>query len=301
MMPPPEIPNRPFTAQQAAEIGIPRQRLSSLVEARRLRVVLRNVYAPYDLPDTIEVRLQAAALVVSPFMVVCDRTAAWVHGVDVLEYFELDVWPPLDTWVLRGHNRVVRAGCTGGERDLSGRDIQLIDGIWVTTPLRTALDLGCRLSRRRALAALDALMRLCGITREEVLAELPRFFRRRGVVQLRQLAAIADPRAESSGESWTRLEIIDAGLPAPEPQYSIRVGGIELYRLDLAYPHAKVCIEYDGREFHEGDLAKKHDEERREWLRAHGWTVIVVDKDSFSALAIDEWIGDLRRALRLAA
>ena len=51
------------------------------------------------------------------------------------------------------------------------------------------------------------------------------------------------------------------------------------YRLDLAYPYHRICIEYDGREFHDGPLQQQADERRRAWLRQHGWTVIVVTVD----------------------
>lgn len=301
MTTPIDLPPRPFTFRQALELGLNRHRLASLVEAREVRVVLRGVYARADLPDTLLSRAQAAALVTSPHMVLCDRTAAWLHGVDVLDYLELDVIPPVETWVLRGHHRVERRTCRGGERDLEPRDYQRVHGVLVTTPLRTALDLGCRLRRRTAFATIEDFMRTCGVTRGQMIAELTRYFRRRGVIQLRALVPIADPRTESQGESWTRLEIIDHGLPAPTPQYVILHDGVELFRLDLAYPHARVCIEYDGREFHDGPEAKAYDERRREWLRQHGWTVIVVDKDSFTDEALDAWISELRQALRIAA
>jgi hypothetical protein len=126
-----------------------------------------------------------------------------------------------------------------------------------------------------------------------------RFRRRRGVVQLRQLIAMADPRSESSGESWTRLEIIDHAIPWPELQWWIEIDGVPTYRLDLAWPRSKVAVEYDGEEFHTSDAQRERDRERREWLRDHGWVVIVVDKDSFTAEAVDEWIAELRTALRL--
>ena len=169
------------------------------------------------------------------------------------------------------------------------------------TPLRTAMDLGCNLGRRNGLAALDGFMRVHGITSEQFYAALPRYFRRRGVVQLRQLIPLADPRAESAGESWTRLEIEDAGLPKPEPQYWVQHRGRKLYRLDLAYPKSKVCVEYDGEEFHSDEVARQRDRARRKWLRDHGWTVIVVDKDSFTGEALFAWLQELREALRLAA
>jgi hypothetical protein len=301
MRPLPEFPTTPFTWREAERLGISRHRLDDALRNHEIRRVLTGVFVRNDQPDSIELRTAAALRVISPFAVVCDRTAAWVHGIDVLTYFELDVVPPLETFVLRGHHRTSRPECIGGERDLHVADICVVNGLRVTTPLRTALDLGCKLSRRMALAALDAFMRHHGITHEEMRRALPRYFRRRGVIQLRQLIPLADPRAESVGESWTRLEIVDAGLPAPQPQCWVSVDGRPTYRLDLAYPRAKVAVEYDGREFHEGDARRVADERRRAWLRRTGWTVIVVDKDSFSADALAAWLGELRSALRLAA
>ena len=263
--------------------------------------MLNGVFVSAELPDSLEVRSAAAVLVISPFAVACDRTAAWLHGIDVLDYRELDIVPRLEVFVLRGRRRINRPQCQGGERDLRPEDTCMIGGVRATTPLRTAMDLGCRLSRRSALAALDAFMRMYGVTRDDMYRLLPRYRRRRGVVQLRQLIPLADPRSESTGESWTRCAIHDAGLPAPELQHWIVVDGRPVYRLDLAYPHARVAVEYDGREFHEGEAAELSDKMRRKWLRDHGWTVIVVDKDSFKDEALAAWIGELREALCLAA
>ena len=95
-----------------------------------------------------------------------------------------------------------------------------------------------------------------------------KYFRRRGVVQLRELAALVDPRAESQGESWTRIEMHDQGLPRPEVNWWVYDHGVPKYRLDLAYPHAKVAIEYDGEEFHTSQEDKQADAERRALARA---------------------------------
>ena len=78
-------------------------------------------------------------------------------------------------------------------------------GVWVTTPLRTALDLCCRLPKYGALAAADALARVQGLDSEVMTRELLRFKGRRGVVQARALVSLVDPAAESTGESFTRL------------------------------------------------------------------------------------------------
>jgi len=293
------LPSVPFTAAQARELGLSRYRLDEMVRRREVRRTLRNVYVRADVPDTIELRAKAAALV-HPMGIIADRFAAWVHGVDVLDFHELEILPDVETVVLRGGSRTRRAGCKGGRRDLAPRDVMEISGIRVLTPLRTAMDLGCTLGKRNGLALFDRFMRIHGITRAEMDAEMPRYCGRRGVVQLRQLVALADPRAESAGESWTRCEIEDAGLPRPEPQFWVIHRGRKLFRLDLAYPKSKVCVEYDGEEFHGDDKAREHDRKRRKWLRDHGWTVIVVTKDDFKGEALEAWLRELREALQLA-
>ena len=123
---PPKLPDGAFTWEQAKSAGFTRERLSDLVANGQVKRVLQGVYQPVDLPDTIENRCQAAALVMRPFGVICDRTAAWLHGVDTLEYGELDASPPLDALVLRDNARTRRRGCRGGERDLAPQDLSLI-------------------------------------------------------------------------------------------------------------------------------------------------------------------------------
>ncbi len=171
----------------------------------------------------------------------------------------------------------------------------------MTTPLRTALDLGCLLPRPDGLAALDRFWREHGITRGALEASLPRYRRRRGVVKLRELVALTNPLAESPRESRTRLAIIDAGLPAPVLQFWVEHHGEPLFRLDLAYPRHRVAVEYDGEEWHDRTQEQRDaDRVRRDWLERHGWTVIVVRRGDFSAETRGRWLRELRAALRLA-
>lgn len=294
------FPTEPFTMSAARSRGISPAKVRRGVRDRLLVMVLRGVYLRTDVELTTPVKLAAAALVISPYAVACDRTAAWLWGVGVFEYGELDTVPPLETYVLRGSNRTTRPEVRGGVRDLMPQDWVEIGGVKVTTPLRTALDLGCKLNRRPALAAMDALMRGHGFTHAEMRQLAVRFFRRRGVIQLRELIPLVDPRAESQPESWTRLALVDHGLPTPEAQHWILVAGVPTYRLDLAYPHAKVAIEYDGEEFHTSEEDREADEKRRTWLENHGWIVIVVTKESFTDDALAAWIGRVREALARA-
>jgi Protein of unknown function (DUF559) len=294
------FPREPFTQATALALGITKRRLADGVREATLLKPFRNVYIPTDIRLTTEVRARAAALVINDNAVVCDRTAAWIWGVDCFQFRELDGTPPLEIFMLRGHRASRRPEIRGGQRELIAADITMVGGVRVTTPSRTALDLGCGLGRRDALAAMDALARACELKLSDFLRLLPRYAGRRGVVQLRELVPLVDARAESAGESWMRMEIHDHGLPRPEVNWWVDVDGVRTFRLDLAYPHAKVAVEYDGEEFHSRDEDKAADAARRKWLEQHGWIVIVVDKASFTDDAIHEWITAIREALKRA-
>jgi hypothetical protein len=181
-------------------------------------------------------------------------------------------------------------------RDLLPEDWVELGGVRVTTPLRTAADLGCRLWAPHALGAMDALMRAHGFTRHDLQRLLRRYRRRRGVVRLRALVALVDPRAESQPESWIRWFIVEDGLPCPEPQVWAVVDG-QRVRLDLAYPRGRILVEYDGEEFHTDPDDREHDRLRRKALRDAGWYVIVVDRTMLSAEARDLWLRELRQVL----
>jgi hypothetical protein len=291
------IPARPFTLADLPQLHLSPARLRRYVRGGLVRRVLRGVYLRADVRLTVKVKLAAAALVISRDAVACDRTAAWIWGVDTFSYGELDVLPPLETFVLRGRHRTNRADHRGGVRDLLPCDWVEIDGVKVTTPLRTAMDLGCCLNRRPALAAMDALMRGHAFSHADMTRLLPRYFRRRGVIQLRELVPIVDPRAESPRESWMRLEMHDFGLPAPQLQWWVDVDGVPTYRLDVAYPHARIAIEYNGADHHSSPQDRAQDEARCAWLRAHGWTVIVIDSTAFAPDSDLSWLVAIRDAL----
>lgn len=299
MMIPSKVPTAPFALRDLAVLDLTRHDLRRMVRDGLVRHVTRGAYAPSSMPDDIETRARTIALVTAAGHVVTDRTAAWLHGIDTLTYAEHDNPPPVDSCALRGRNPTEREGVAGRTRDLAPEDIVEIAGVRVTTPLRTALDLGCLLKRREAKAALDAFARVHGITAGDLALGARRFAGRRGVRQLRELIALVNPLNESPRESWTELAILDDGLPAPESQWWIEVDGVPRYRLDLAYPYARIAVEYDGWEAHERTPEqRREDDERRAWLREHGWTVIVVRRGDFTGDRLHHWLQELRDALQ---
>ncbi|QIK66048.1 DUF559 domain-containing protein [Nocardioides sp. HDW12B] len=287
----------PFTRYDALRASVSRHLLDRWVKEGIVRVPLRGAYLSSALTDTVELRARCLAKVVAPHVVIVDRTAAWLWGVDTYALAELKFPLPIDAFSLRGGSRVRRGGVRGGTRSLSVDDWTWVEGVRVCTPLRTALDLACSLSRYEAVAALDALLRAQGMSQESLLQQLPRFRGRRGVIQAREVVRLLDPRAESPGESVTRVVIVEEGLPSPELQVSVfDERGNPVYRLDHAYEELKIGIEYDGEEHHTSAEDRRHDAERRAWLRAHGWIIIVVTKSDFAVHKRSEWIDAIRSA-----
>jgi hypothetical protein len=244
-------PEEPFTRSDLDALQATESDLRRAQRTGEIRTLLRGVFVAAHATDTLQLRADAVAKVVRPHHVLADRTAAWLHGVDAHVFAEHDVLPPIETCALRGHEPSTLPGVDGRTRDLMPEDVMVLNGMCVTTPLRTALDLGCGLRRREAYAVLNAIARRHGLSRDDYLRAVPRYRRRRGVLQLRELTLLVDPRIESERESWVFLAICDAGLPLPEPQFWIDVDGVPTFRLDFAYPRLRICVEYDGVEGHE--------------------------------------------------
>lgn len=264
---------QPFSSQDALSLGVSRKLLRAAVHRHLVREVVRGAYAVAQLPDTIELRAASLARVMGDGAVVTDRTAAWLHEVDVLPRRAVHEPVPLDVFSA-AESRVRRPGVSSGIRELSDRDLTEINGVMVTTALRTALDLGRLLRRYDAIGALDAFLRW-GVPRHELEWGVHRFKGYRGVVQLRELVSFADPRAESMPESALRLHGADAALPLLTPQ--VWVGG--RYCVDLGVEELCYGAEYNGIAFHTGEEREERDAGRLAWLEGERWTIDEFWKD----------------------
>lgn len=239
-------PGEPFTRSMAARVGVDRAALARMLRGGVVRRVVRGVYVGASTPDSPALRARALSLVVAG-RVATGRTAGWLHGVEPEAPSRLDL---------------VSSGRRGGP---SGRDVQEVSGLKVTTPLRTALDLGRTLAPEAALAALDRFLQLGLVQHRELLAELPRMAGQPGVPQLRRLVAMADGRSGCRAESVLRLRWYDAQLPTPIPHVVVAPG----LWLELALPVRRFGAVIAGR-LSDADLLA---------LRVHGWRIVVLPQE----------------------
>jgi hypothetical protein len=149
------------------------------------------------------------------------------------------------------------------------------NGIALTTPARTLLDLAPLLTDRQAAKAVRETIRLKLVTAlalRLVVAEHPG---RRGTVRLRTLAARFDrlpiERTRSDAEARA-LEVLDAAGIEP-PLVNEEIAGEEA---DLVWPNRHRILEIDGPQWH---LDRVEDARKESVWRAHGWMVERISSD----------------------
>jgi len=274
--------DRPFTFQVARSHGLGPHDLGWLCREGYLRRMLKGVYVAAQAVDSIELRALALRLVVPDGAVVTDRSAGWLHGAEMIlaPNDHLGV-PPVSVFVNRRGARLRNGITNSGQRFLRPEDVMEVLGVSVTTPVRTACDLGRLLSPDGAFAALDAMLRLGAFDKQQLWTASHRFRGMRGVIQLRAFAPLADARAESPGESVTRLRWITAGIkPQPEPQIEVERPNEWSYWIDLGVEGLRFGIEYLGEEWHlRTPEQRDRDHRRRTWLEEErGWLIEPVTK-----------------------
>lgn len=288
----------PFVGSAASSVGLPRAAVRALIQTQRVRRVFRGVYVDVTVPDTRSVRAMALHLVKPPDAVFYGATVAFLLGVDA--------YPPKDRFTFRPEcvvphhtSRCLQRSVRCKEGYLPAHDLVEVEGLVVTTPVRTTCDMLRSLWRPHAMAAADAMAHAGLVSRGEVTTYISRLKRYPGIVQARALAPLIDPLSESAGESWQRLRLVDAGFPVPLSQFEVfdRFGQ-PVARLDHAYDGLRVGIEYDGREWHDDERGRSRDAAKREYLcDGMGWRLAVgrqtnvFGEDHSFEQEIGSWIG----------
>lgn len=254
------------TRRQLLLAGLSARMIEGLVKSKRLRALHRGVYlvAPAELPRT---RDMAAVLACGPAARLSHRSAAAVWGMapERDRASDVEVTGRSGTRCRRPGIRLYRVA--GDGRD----ETTVVDGIPITTPARTLIDLA-RILPSRELEQAAARAERLGLIRPGELASIVRRYRgRRG---MRMLQSLIDRQAgpaltRSEAEARFRDEVRRFRLPPPET--NVVVAG---YELDFLWRPAGLAVEIDGHRFHSRRHSFENDRRRDAALAAVGIQVI---------------------------
>ena len=234
---PPALMAGPFTLEGALRAGLSRGHL----EAASWRRIGPAVYVWAGLPDTPELRIEAACLRLPPAAVFSGLTAAWLHGLDV------EPCKPIEVTIPKGSGVSARSGIAVRRDAISPKEVKLVRGKRATTLIRTLRDLCSRLSVTEAVTAVDMALHASLVSLDDLNTLLTRRSHSFGVARLRRVVGFVEPAAESPMESRLRMVLMLGGLPRPLAQVSLHDSkGRFLGRPDLYYPSHQLGLEYDG-------------------------------------------------------
>ena len=256
---------QPFIGSEALAAGV----LSRHELRTYYRAIMPNVYLDKRIEPSLQQRTTAAWLWSGQQAVIAGAAASALHGskwVDQQAPVEL-IWRNA-----RAPQRVI----TRADQLLHG-ETQVLNGLSLTTPERTAFDIGRRGTPGRAVADLDALAAATDFKVRDV-AELAANHRHvRGLRKLDAALELVDAGAQSPKETWLRLLLIKAGFPKPGTQIPVLgPDGFPRYFLDMGWEDIMLAVEYDGDQHWTNPAQYASDVDRQEYINRMGWTVIRV-------------------------
>ncbi|HET6816825.1 MAG TPA: type IV toxin-antitoxin system AbiEi family antitoxin domain-containing protein [Mycobacteriales bacterium] len=253
-----------LTTRQLAVAGINRHRIRSLIRRGTLARLARGVYVIGDevLPDPA-------------------RVAAVFDGV--LSYESMLAWmnvdlpvPPSAVHVTVPRDRKRTKAAEPGVQCYRAPISQVCEsrGVRMLPPTRVAVDIARNRALAYAVAVVDAMMRAGLIGLHEFRAAAAAAHGP-GSKQVRLVARLVDPKAESVLESYCRVLLWQHGLLPERTQYNLqhpRTGWVG--RLDFAWPSLRIAVEADGYATHRDRYRK----DRRRWtaINRAGWLLAVV-------------------------
>lgn len=261
---PEALKGSPFTLAQAKANGVSRRSL----QGRAYRRIGSGIYLPADVDLCPSVWLAAAALRMPSGSAVSGLWAARAWGVDLLptDARAVEITLPRGRPLMRG------PGIGARRAKLLPVDVVFLDGIAVTSEMRTAFDLARRGPRENAVIALDAMLFARLISRAGVRRYIEAHPGWRGVRAAATHLDLAVNRAESPMETRLRLVLLDGGLPEPVVNESVcDEDGRFLARPDLRI--GRVIVEFDGA-VHRSAQRHRDDLRRQNALIQAGYIVL---------------------------
>lgn len=249
--------------RQLIGLGLSPSAVDGWVKEKRLCPVQRSVYAVGHEAFGPLTRVMAAVLALGDGAVASHRTAAMLWSLLPDARTTIDVTVPT--------RRRGRAGVAVHTSCLAATDLTTIDGVPVTSPARTLLDIAETVSARQLERAIEESER-AGLFDLAALEDvMDRGIGRRGLGRLRAALAHLHPTGLSRSELERRfMELVkQAGLPLPSQNVNLHG-----YEVDAVWKDQRIVVELDGYEYHRTRTAFERDRQRDARLQAAGWRVL---------------------------
>lgn len=274
----------PFTIYEARDLGVAPKRLRAkdLVGAGRLI----RAHAGRELELAERARVLCTA---TPDAWVSHETAAILCGLGLPPWLGNE--PRIHLSKPHSLPRVRRAGIIAHRVRMIPGEVVEIDGIRVTGPARTWLDLAHELPLPYLVALGDQLIR---IPRPELEFRSAPFAYKEGLrLLIRQhpnmkgvekaRLALDEMRvgSDSFPETFLRLAILDAHLPEPELQLRLDPDDPRSPAADLGYRKYRIAVQYDG-EHHRSREQQSRDNRRDEFFINAGWSYFKPNADDLA-------------------
>jgi len=229
-------------------------------------IVQRGVYqiGPLPLPRGPE---KAAVLAGGGDCRLSHRSAAHLQGM-------LDAGRPIDNvevTVARKKRRRLEGVRIHRVRDLRPDEVTLVDGIRVTTPARTLLDIAETEPWRVVEQAYANALRMRLVTPAQMRDMVERHPTHRGAPLWRRLLAESGEPAFTRSKAEEELLDITRSAKLPRPELNVRVLGHEV---DFVWRDLRVVAEVDGYAFHASARSFAEDRQRDAELTAAGYRVL---------------------------
>ncbi len=273
---------RLWTTARLRAAGRSTENIRTLIRRGELVRIGRGVYvraataSAFSATHDGEHVLRAAAAVIQAGRgaVVSHRSAAVLHGIDVIGR--------------HGTAVTITARPAGGRKGTAGVHLYTTPlpaehvthklEIPVTTVARTVIDLARTLTFAEGVMAADSAIRRRLTSKSDLRAVLETCAGRRGVVQAIRVVEFANGNAESALESIARAGFDDCGLPAPALQVWIPgPTGDLIGRVDFYWEKYKTIAEVDGAMKYEDPARAKAQLRRDKKLREAGYQVVHFD------------------------
>lgn len=251
--------------------GLTRDGVHDRVRAGWLHPKFRAVFAVGHPNVPVHGAWLAAVKACGPTAVLSDFAAGAATGMIDWEARPVDV-------TIAGTAPRAHRGVRVHRRALHPRDVVVRDGIRMTSPARTLLDLAARLPPRALREAVRRGEALDRVTVADLARILVRLRGRRGATRLAAIVARGDVPTRSVLEDTVFDLLGDAGFARPDVNVALSVERRKVIP-DFRWPAERLVVEVDGAKWHDGALARADDGERQALLEAHGERVLRVTWD----------------------